>query len=565
MNFLQRLSLMFSRCDLLKIAALFALMVIGAFLELLGIGMIMPVIAMLAEPGLMEQNKYLKIIYDTVNPASEGQFLLILCAVVAALYAGKNIYLAFLAKVQALFIFNKVKIFGVKLFERYLKAPYAFHLRRNSSGFINNLLVVGSIANGFLMPLMQLATEAVVVAAILAAMLALAPSLTLALAAVSAALAVGLHLALRNFNASIGMRLQTYKRLTMRDAMQSLEGIKECKVLNCDAFLTEQYAHDIAKLRMAEGDQFFVGQIPRFSIEAFVVVAGMGALATLILSGVASGSIVLRLSFIAVAMVRLMPSLSRINYYLSSLRHQMPAFNDILDDFIALSPQSATLGPPITLEKSIRLESVSFRYEGAKADTVSSISVEIPKNSSVAFVGQTGCGKTTLMDVILGLLKPSSGRALVDGRDIEENLPSWQTKIGYVPQVIHLADDSIRANVAYCIPKDKIDDAQVARCLEMAQLKEFADSLPEGVETEIGERGVRLSGGQRQRIGIARALYRNPEILALDEATSALDNDTEKAFVDALKKLKGKLTIIMIAHRLTTVENCDKVISLQAE
>ncbi|MFA5205971.1 MAG: ATP-binding cassette domain-containing protein, partial [Lentisphaeria bacterium] len=290
---------------------------------------------------------------------------------------------------------------------------------------------------------------------------------------------------------------------------------------------------------------------------------GMGALAVLVLCGVATGSIILRLSFVALAMMRLMPSLSRLNYYLSTMRHSLPAFTTIMDDLAALQPPPPPTAPPLPFRQSIRLEQVSFKFEGRDSCVVAHFDLEIPRNRSLALVGKTGCGKTTVLDLILGLLKPTAGRVLVDGRDIEENLPSWQRRIGYVPQVIHLMDDSLRANVAFGVPVAAIDDAKVQRCLEAAQLWSFVGTLPAGLETVVGERGVRLSGGQRQRIGIARALYHDPEVLALDEATSALDHETEQAIVTALQGLHGRLTIIMIAHRLTTVQGCDQIVNLE--
>jgi len=566
MDFLKKLKVFFSRKDILKLSALLAMTVAGAFLELMGIGLVMPVIAMLADPALMEQNKLLKVVNDLLRPLAGDRFVIALCLILALVYVMKNIFLLFLAKLQAAYVFGKAGKLSSELYERYLKAPYSFHLKRNSSSFVANLNNLGSVSSGLLMPLMMLATELVVIVAIAGTMLLLAPLLSLCLAAVSVALALALHLALKKFNVGIGERLNYCRHKIMGCHMQSFEGVKECKVLNCEDLFVARHSMLQSLLRRAEADQYLAGQVPRFSIEAFIVAAGMGALAFLVLFGVATGSIILRLSFIAVAMIRLMPSLSRVNYYLATMRHHLPGFNAVMDDYLGLdAPSRPPLGPALPFERSVALDCLSFKYEGSQSDVVSNLSLDIPRNSSVAFVGQTGCGKTTLLDIILGLLKPSAGRVLVDGRDIEENMPSWQRRIGYVPQSIHLMDDSIKANVAYGVSPELIDASQVERCLATAQILDFVKSLPEGLETFVGERGVRLSGGQRQRIGIARALYRNPEVLALDEATSALDDDTEKAFVDALRALQGKLTIIMIAHRLSTVEGCDMIVRLGAQ
>lgn len=269
------------------------------------------------------------------------------------------------------------------------------------------------------------------------------------------------------------------------------------------------------------------------------------------------------LSLFAVSMVRLMPSMSRIQYSLTTIRHAQGIFEPLSKELCFFEREDKTpKREHLPFNIKMNIESLNFRYNEASPYIFKNFSLDIPRNSSIAFVGPTGCGKTTLVDIILGLLKPDSGKIYIDGIDIEENLPAWQTRIGYVPQFIFLLDDSIRANVAFGVPTDKIDDSRVRECLQIAQILDFIESLPKGIDNLIGENGIRLSGGQRQRLGIARALYHRPEILVLDEATSALDNDTEKAFVDALKALHGKLTIIIVAHRLTTVQNCDRIVEI---
>lgn len=554
----------FSPKERVFLLRLLVLMIVGALLELVGLGLVMPVLALLTEPALMTQNGFLKTVHSLAGQMSDSHFLLLLCAVVAGVYLLKNIFLLALVRIQSRFVYRKACELGSRLFDCYLHAPYAYHLRKNSAAIVNNLNLVGGVANNILMTGMMLATELVVVTAIFGTMLVLTPVLTLALLAVSAVLGVGFFLLLKERAFRIGAAIRIASQEVVGDIMQSIECIKECKVRNCEEIFSRRQGAFQAKLRTAESEMVYVGQIPRFAIESFIICAGMGVLAIFILGSVASGSIILRLSFMMMAMVRLMPSLSRINYYLSTLKGYSSAFNEIIADIESLRPPPPPSSPPISFSHVIRAEGLCFRYEGVERDTLVGLDFEIPRNSSVAFVGQTGCGKTTLMDLLLGLLSPSSGRILVDGQDIRNNLPSWQRKIGYVPQFIHLFDSSIKSNVAFGVTEEEIDEAKIRKCLETAQLWGFVSSLPEGMRTVVGERGVRLSGGQRQRIGIARALYHDPEVLALDEATSALDNDTEKAFVDALKNLKGKLTIIMIAHRLSTVKDCDHTIRLEA-
>ena len=539
------------------------MMVIGALLELLGIGMILPVIAALSEPKLIEQNRFLKSLYDIINPGSNEKFILALCLILSIIFILKNCYLTFLAKVQASFVFRKAAEMSAKLFDNYIKAPYVFHLQKNSSVLMNNITLITLVANSFLLPFMMLLAELIVIAAIFILLLAFKPFTTLILVILTAGIGILIYYPLRKFHYFIGTRLRLYNMMILRNIMQGLEAVKESKIRNCEDFFSRAHADNQVKLKQADMLSYFTGQIPRFLIEALVIFAGMGTLAVFVLMGVPSASIVMSLSLLAIAMLRLMPSFSRIQYYLTTIRHSDCAFEEIYHDLMEISPEPKNSDkPPVKLEKSIRIDNLSFSYQDGNK-IFEKFNVEIPHLSSVAFIGPTGCGKTTLIDIILGLLKPEEGKILVDGRDIEENLASWQKSIGYVPQFIYLTDDSIKVNVAFGVPEKNIDDERIKHCLKMAQILDFVEGLPDGINTLTGERGVRLSGGQRQRIGIARALYYNPEVLVLDEATSALDNETEKAFVDALGALKGKLTMIIIAHRLTTVENCDIKINLK--
>ena len=306
-----------------------------------------------------------------------------------------------------------------------------------------------------------------------------------------------------------------------------------------------------------------LGNLPRFMIEAFIVSLGMGVLLLLVAMGKPLGSIILTLSLFAVSAIRLMPSMTRIHYNLTRIKQYTHGFNMLFKDISNFETEHKKSSPEnIPFNSLIEIKNVSFAYENSKKMIFKDFSLTVKKNASVALVGPTGCGKTTMVDLILGLLKPKSGTIEVDGEKINNFLRTWQKKIGYVPQFIYLLDDTVKANVAFGEPADKIDDDRVSECLRLAQILDFVENLPDGIDHQIGENGIQLSGGQRQRIGIARALYINPEVLILDEATSSLDNDTEKAFIDALNNLKGTLTIIMIAHRLSTVENCDKIVKL---
>ena len=538
-------------------------MLISSGLELLGIGLIMPVIALLSKPELIEQNKYLKAVYDYIAPDSYRQFLIILCVALIILYIVKNAFLAFQNYWQAHFIFKKGAELATKLFDNYVHAPYSFHLKNNSGTLMGKVNLADALAQGLLIPFMIILTESIVIAFILATLLLLTPVVTLVLLVVVFIISMLIYFPLRGISSKLGLHYRDEQLAMNKYALQGLKAVKESKVRNVEDFFSNEYAIHRKKINYVNANISFMGNLPRFLVEGMIISIGLGVLLILVITDMSPGSIILTLSLLAASAIRIMPSLTRIQYNLSRILNFSHSLVMIFDD-IANFETDEKKSSNIILEfhNAIKLQSLSFRYEDTEKDVIKDFFLEIKKDSSVAFIGPTGCGKTTLVDIILGLLKPRKGQVLVDGLDIESNLIAWQKKIGYVPQFIFLLDDTIKSNVAFGVPENKIDDDKVIECLKMAQIYDFVKELSGGINHIVGENGIQLSGGQRQRIGIARALYHNPEVLVLDEATSALDNETEKAFIDALNNLKGKLTIIMIAHRLTTVEKCDKVIDL---
>jgi ATP-binding cassette subfamily C protein len=309
-----------------------------------------------------------------------------------------------------------------------------------------------------------------------------------------------------------------------------------------------------------------VTKSPRMFIEMIVVSLVMLAIIIYLMAGQSPDQIFKMVSLFAIVAIRLMPSLSRISTGWGSIKAWAPVFEEVHGDIVNCEKfessrrQQEVDKAAINFEKNIEMADVSFSYENSQRLALEHVSFSITKNSTIGFVGPSGAGKTTLIDIILGLLKPTSGKVLVDGADIHQSIRSWQDKIGYIPQAIYLCDDSIKSNIAFGLPSEQVDDQKVWHALRLAQLEEFIRSLPQGIETTIGERGIRLSGGQRQRIGIARALYNDPELLVMDEATAALDNETERSFMESLTNLSGAKTILIIAHRLTTVRKCDTIL-----
>lgn len=543
---------------------LILMMTLSAGLEILGIGLIVPVVGLLARPELAEQNGIIRTIRHVLAPtANDQQFILILCITIIVLFLGKNLFLITQSYLQARFVYGMGARLGGQLYQTYIHAPYAFHLQQNSGHLLAALGLGASLPAGVLMPVMMFLSESLVVLFILVTLFTLSPLVTLCLALVTAVILTLLVLPTRRLNYTLGESIRRESLEVNKYALQGLKAIKESKVRNAEPFFTREYILHQKARNLAQANVGFISSIPRYIIEALLVSFGLGAVAVLILAKVAMGSIILTLSLLAVSMIRLMPSFTRLQYSLTLIRQNQPILERYQEDQLEIPPEDKQpKQKDLPFTDKITLDHIQYRYLPDSPNILTDFCLEISKNESVALVGPTGCGKTTLVDLILGLLKPTSGCIRVDGVNIEQNLPAWQTQIGYVPQFIYLLDGTVKANVAFGVPTAQIDENRVIECLKRAQIDQFILSLPGGIEHQVGENGIQLSGGQRQRIGIARALYHDPEILILDEATSALDNETEKAFIDALKTLHGKLTIIMIAHRLTTVENCDRIIQL---
>ncbi|MBQ9338332.1 MAG: ABC transporter ATP-binding protein [Lentisphaeria bacterium] len=538
------------------------LMFVAANLELLGIGLLLPVVALLTNPELIHQNYYLDLVYRILQPSSTRSFLLLLCVLIACVYVLKNLFLIFVTWFQTRMIYAKSSRMNDRLFRTYVLAPYLFFLNRNTGDLMARLNAVRNEYNQFLISLLMLLTEFLNVVMIFAMFFFFVPGITLILMGISLLVSLLIYFPLRKANIRLGE--ESFRRMSeiYRNELQTFNGIKEIRILGTEGRFADRNNDVMQRLNRSRCLLNLYGQLPRFLLEVAMVCGGVLLLTLYLLTNTASTSIILKLSLVAAGTVRLMPALSRIQYHFTNMRHVQFSLDAVYRDLDTIPPESVTASAePVTFERELLIDDISFRYEGSAETLFDRFSLRVPVNSSVAFVGRTGCGKTTLADLIAGLLSPGSGRILADGRDIAANLRSWRSLIGYVPQYIYIMDDTILANVTLGT-SGPVDEARVWEVLRMAQLEEFVRSLPDGLDTVVGENGDRLSGGQRQRIGIARALYHRPRILILDEATSALDNETEKAFIDAIESLHGKLTMFIIAHRLSTTRGCSMVVDI---
>ena len=546
-------------------AGLAAMMVVSALFELAALALVMPVASALAAPELLESNRWIHAFFDFVKPSSRETFLLESVAVLTLFFVVKNVFGFVLTKCQNRFCCDLSVNLAGRLYRTYMRADYTFHLEHGASELIGRIMQMREVAEILLMPSLVALSESVVFLSILAVIFVLVPKIALAAFLLCSTVVLVFHKLFRRVLDAASRKLFAANGESTRTMNQSFAAIREVKLTGTEAYFGRRLEQAQFNIVNAVKIRHDLGQLPRFSLEVFVVAAAGGLVAVLTWMGMPSSRLILYAAFFLAAMFRLIPSISRMQYNLVLVRGMLYVFERLSSDLNTIPAEKvlpAPDAPDMHFERELRMEHVTFRYDPDRPAVFEDFSISVKRLECVAVVGPTGSGKSTLIDLVMGFLKPESGRVTADGIDIRTNLRSWRGRIGYVPQSICLFDDTIRANVAFGVEPEQIDDASVRKALELAQIADFVDSLPDGLNTRLGEFGARISGGQKQRIAIARALYSEPELLILDEATSALDDDTEAALIDALNSLKGKLTILMIAHRAGSIRHCDRRIEL---
>jgi ATP-binding cassette, subfamily B, bacterial PglK len=544
---------------------LLLLMLALGLVEMAGVASIFPLIAVLSKPGLIESNTYLKALYEMLGFSDANSFFIFLSAAVFLVVVVRIAFTAMTNYALLRYAQMRSHTLGVKLLGSYLRRPYAWFLGRHSADLSKSILSeVEQVVNGSLMPALQFVSRFIIIVFIVGLVIAVEP--TVAFSALSGmVLAYGLaYFAIRGYLRRKGKERLAANRARYQVAQEVLAGVKEVKVGGLEPGYLRRFEKGSLRFARLKSQLQLVREMPRHVLE-LIVVGSMLFVILLLLRRTDGnlGSALPILSLYAFASLRLLPAVQSVYQSIVSLRFGGPALEVLHGELTAEGEYTTKfdMAAPLPLEREIVLEHVSFAYVQAGRPALKDVSLTIPMHTTVGIVGATGAGKSTLVDVILGLLEPQQGRLLVDGQVIDPgNVRAWQRSIGYVPQQIFLADESIAANIALGLPPGKIDMAAVERAAKMASLHDFIiNELPEGYQTEIGDRGIRLSGGQRQRIGIARALYNDPDVLVLDEATSALDYGTERSVMAEVLHLAKAKTIIMIAHRLSTVENCDVI------
>lgn len=545
---------------------LLGLMIIGMALETLGISLFIPAITLLMQGDLSARYPAIAPVLTALGNPNQQSVMVGGMLVLVSIYFVRTVYLAFLVWWQTRFAFGVQRRLSQRLFSTYLSQPYTFHLQRNSAQLINNATgEVGIFTYKTLLPSMLLLTESLVIAGVGGLLLAVEPMGALIVAMVLGGASWGFHRMTRGWVGNWGKARQYHEARRIQHLQQGLGGVKEVKLLGRESDFLRQYEiHNTRSAQVGEY-QITLQQFPRLWLE-LLAVSGM---ALLVLSMLAQGRdmehIVPTLGLFAIAAFRLMPSVSRVLGALQALRFGLPVINTLHEELV-LAEAGSTMphaSGPVVLRQRIQFADVSYTYPGAPKPAIHALNIHINKGEAIGFIGASGAGKSTLVDILLGLLAPNAGEISVDGVNIQSNMRNWQNHIGYVPQSVYLTDDSLLRNVAFGLPDEQIDEGAVWHAIRAAHLEEFVKELPQGLKTIVGERGVRLSGGQRQRIGIARALYLDPDVLVLDEATSALDTDTEFEVMQAVRSLHGCKTVVIVAHRLSTVEYCDRIYRLE--
>lgn len=569
MNIIKKFNHIFDRKQKIKIFLILIVILMGGIFETLGVSMILPLMSAILDRESFLNNKYVISICDAIGVHDFNTILiLIICALIFA-FVFKNSYLVFSTYVQARFVNNNRYKTSRDLLSQYLHRPYEYYLNADSATILRT--IYGDMDNVFnlLQQCMNLSAEAIVSVCLACMMLVMDFKMTMVIVFMLGITTVFISRVLKRKLNRIGEHSRKEQANLYKWILQSVSGIKDVKVLNKEEYFTEQYeiaarnyASDIVK------NNVFIN-IPRLLIETVSIASILGYLAVSILMGTSISELMQLVSAFALAAVRLMPSVNRVNTYIANISYYESALNYIYDNIDiesvreqgrrdAIKKQNDSK-ERITLTQEIALKNINYAYPNTDKKIFDNADMLIPVGKSIGVVGPSGAGKTTVVDILLGLLDIQDGAITSDGTNIMDNYSGWLAHIGYIPQSIYMVDDTIKSNIAFGVKEEEIDEDRVWEVLEEAQMKSFVEKLPDGLDTEIGERGVRISGGQRQRLGIARALYHNPELLIFDEATSALDNDTETAIMEAIDKLHGEKTMVIIAHRLRTIENCDMI------
>lgn len=545
---------------------LFILLFIGMLLEMLGIGIIIPILGIVLNPNFVNKYEVVSDLFKLLgNPGPNliiyyGMFFLIL------IYLIKTIFLIFLSWKQSAFIVNLSSFLSRKMYTGYMNQEYSFHLNKNSAQLGSYIMGEVGLFTNVLLSIVNLILEITTILGVTLVLFLVEPKGSIIVVMFLFTASIIFHRITRKRLLDWGKTRQLHQIELTKNLYQGLNGIKDILILNRLKYFIENFNHNLLKSAKTQIKVNTLNLVPRLYLEFLAVLGLAGLILIMVSQGKSFENLLPTLGVFVAAAFRMIPSANRIIASNQQIRYAKPAVNLLYEEHLFLNNKLSNYREctqNFVFESKIEIKNIKFIYDNQNKHSINDISLNIEKGSSIGLIGVSGSGKSTLVDIFLGLLKPQQGEILVDGVSIYENLGSWKSKIGYVPQVIYLTDDTLLRNIAFGISDEEINFDAVKKAIDAAQLTDFIESLENKLETGVGERGVRISGGQRQRIGIARALYHDPEILVLDEATSALDIETEQEVMKAIDSLKGEKTMLIVAHRLSTLEKCDYILELR--
>lgn len=544
------------------------LMLVNSGVSLLGVSVLSPFIQAVMNPEQLLEEPIVRYGYDLLEMKNTDQLITMLAVLIMIVYIAKNAFIIFMNNMQYRFSYYGKRDMQDRLMKYYISKDYTFFLNHNSAELMRDINTDPEMFYAAVLNMLQLSSELCVSGVLVIFLIVKDPLMTLGVAIAMAVMVFIFMKKLRRILSRFGDDRRKYNANVIQCMQQAFGGIKEIKIANRESYFEDEFCKQNGAYTYVIKQNSFLSSIPKPIMEALCIVGLMAAIVVRVnATNTDPTQFVETLAVFAAAAFCLLPSANKMSEYLGSIIHNGVVIHKIGEEYVhirdlKIDTDMDTEYKKVALEKEIRVEDMTFSYPDTEEAVLSHVNVTVPKNASVAFIGPSGAGKTTMVDLILGVLKPQGGRIAVDGMDIKESYRGWHDKIGYIPQTIYMLDDTIRNNIAFG-KTENIKDEEIWAALRQAQLDGFVASLEEGLDTMIGEAGVRLSGGQRQRIGIARALYRRPEVLVLDEATSALDTETEAAVMEAIDSLQGKMTMLIIAHRLSTIKNCDIVYQVE--
>ncbi len=560
---LKKLYRLFSRREKIKSAGLLFLMVLSAIMEMVGIGAIPAFILVVASPDKVLLHPVTGPVADWFGIETGRELLFVGSIGLIAFFIAKGLLTTLINYVKIRFVQYKFRVLSQQLFSLYMRAPYTFHLGRNSSELLRNVNnETQVIIQNVFLPILGIALSGISMIFIFMLLVAVEPGFSLIAVGGLGGVSWAFMKLIKTKTKFYGKDELEQRKVSNKVVLQGLSGLKDVRVLGRERNFLEQYADSLKRRSDAQFFRQIIQQLQRPVFETITVIGVLGLALVLTMREESIESIIAVLALFAAATYRMMPIFRDLMTHITNLKYSIYSVDPVFDDLEALKEIAVPLPDnvsPIPFEREIAIEHVTYVYPNSEEQALYDVSLRIARGTAVALVGESGAGKTTLVDALLGLLSVQQGTIRVDGADIYANTRSWQRNIGYIPQFIYLTDDTLLRNVVLGLRDEDIDQDAFRQAVEAAQLSELIDRLPDKEHTVLGERGVRLSGGQRQRVGIARALYHNPQLLIMDEGTSALDNITEKYIIESIERLKGDRTVIMIAHRITTVKSCDVI------